>query len=306
MNCPKCGTRNDADAIYCLNCGNRLLGQPAEAPVLSTFSTENREASEPIIQRPDMPLQEFSGQSEQAVFNVWGPFAGRGTQRSHNGWLMDNKGECASDLVQKVKTKFNDRQVPDACIDYEYLTAKGLIVEQRPYFLLKRRMTTVGLYITQFGKDLFISIASYLKPPISLLRVVIVSLMVVFGFYTLFIMPAVLDRKINSLMSGLMSGLFGGNTGSSSGLMSLVCVVGPLGTVNLILLGILLLFSVYKYISEKDFFAALRTKSNEFDEDDLMAMEKAVEQTVRIAMDEIGLDSNDLIPLQTQETSRLI
>lgn len=314
MNCPKCGTQNESDALFCLNCGSTLLKQTIESTPANAMTTQNGSFGQPQAQheRPMPPtlstsgsMQNFTGQGRQAVFNVWGPFAGRGTQRSHNGWLMDNKGDRAGELVQKVNTKFHDRQIPGAQFEHKILTARGVIVEQRPYFLLTRRMTTVGLYIAQFGKDLFVSIASYLKPPISYLRVMIVALMAAFGLYTMFILPNVLENKINGMMSGLMGGIFGGGGGDSSGLMSLLCITGPLGTIDMILLGLLLIFSIYKWVTEKDFFAALRSKPNEFDEDDLMAMEKAVEQTVRMSMDEIGLDSNDLIPLQSQESGLL-
>ncbi len=304
MYCPKCGANNDADALFCLNCGISLNEpQLANAEVQNVVENSSQTFSAyPTTVTSNVPqTYQYAGQSSQAVFNIWGPFAGRGKQNTHNGWLMDNKGDRAGELVEKVKTKFNDRKIPDALFDYEILTAKGLAVEQRPYFMLKRRMITVGLYITQFGKDLFVSIASYLKPPISYLRVAIVGLMTLFAMYTAFILPRVLGAKI----SGLFGGLFGGG-GDASGLMSILCFIGPLGTLNSLLLGLLLIFSVIKWITEKDFFAALRTKPNEFDEDDLMAMEKAVEQTVRMSMDEIGLDSNDLIPLQSQEVGRLI
>lgn len=308
MKCPKCGTQNDSDALFCLNCGNQLLTpQPEPTPPLSLAPDRVSPAQQPMVSPPpNKVMQNYTGQGSQAVFNVWGPFAGRGTQRSHNGWLMDNKGDRAGELVQKVNTKFHDRRIPGAQFEHQMLTAKGVVVEQRPYFLLTRRMTTVGLYIAQFGKDLFVSIASYLKPPISYFRVIVVAMMMLFGFYTLFILPSVLEGKISGMLGGLMGGFFGGGSGDSSGLMGLLCITGPLGTIDLFLLGLLFLFSAYKWFTEKDFLAALRTKPNEFDEDDLMAMEKAVEQTVRMSMDEIGLDSNDLIPLQQQEIGRLI
>ncbi len=304
MYCPYCGTENESDAVYCLNCGKPLNDQPPTANISQAVVQNTTHSENPAITPPSNTLvlpYHITGQSSQAVFNVWGPFAGYGKQNCHNGWLMDNKGDRAGELVEKVKTKFSDRKIPDAWFTEEKLTAKGLIVEQRPYFLLKRRMITVGLYISQFGKDLFVSIVSYLKPPISYLRVAIVGLMLLFAMYTTFILPRVLESKIN----GLFGGLFGGG-GNASGLMSILCFVGPLGTLNIFLLGLLTVFSVFKWLTEKDFFAALRTKPNEFDEDDLMSMEKAVEQTVRMSLDEIGLDSNDLIPLQNQEFGRLI
>ena len=45
---------------------------------------------------------------------------------------------------------------------------------------------------------------------------------------------------------------------------------------------------------------------NEFNEDDLMAMEKAVERTVRISLDEIGLDPDDLKLANSIQERRII
>ena len=307
MFCQKCGTQNDSDALFCLNCGNQLISRSTEIRPPQFAPASPPPVAAPAAGYNANGMQQYTGQGSQAVFNVWGPFAGRGTQRSHNGWLMDNKGEQASELVTKVSSKFQDREIPGAKFERKILTAKGMVVEQRPYFLHTRRMTTVGLYIAQFGKDLFVSIASYLKPPISYLRVIIVAMMLLFSFYTLFIMPGVIENEINGMMSGLVGGLFGGGGGGGgSALASLLCITGPLGTINLLLLGLLLAFSIYKWVGEKDFLFALRTKPNEFDEDDLMAMEKAVEQTVRISMDEIGLNPDDLKPVQQSEIGRFI
>lgn len=312
MYCPNCGVNNDQDAKFCMNCGN-----PLDAPAVSV----NRAQDQPTIKQeqpvyppsqqtqhpynfptpPTFPL--YQTREGTSLVNVWNPFAGYGTQHTHQGWLMDNKGEKADELIGKVRAKFSDRSIPEAHTEEREMTAKGVIVEKRPYFLLGRRLVTIGLYITQFGKDLFVSIVSYLKPPISNLRVILVVLMLLFALYTLFFFPGALESKLGGILGG---GLFGGSRSSSSGLASLICILGPLGTFNILLLGILLIYSLYKWFSEKDFFAALRMQPNEFNKDDLMAMEKAVEQTVRVAMDEIGLDPDDLKPIKTGDERRLI
>lgn len=215
---------------------------------------------------------------------------------------MDNRGEYTQTLIEKVNTKFAERSVPDAQIRYEYLTAKGLVVERRPYFILSRNLVSMGLYISHFGKDLFVSIASYLKPPISNLRVVLLGVMLLFALYTNMILPSVVSSQLN----GLAGGMFGGPAPDLNGVMTLLCIFGPLGVLNNLALVILFWYSVYKLLTEKDFLAALRTQPNEFNEDDLMAMEKAVEQTVRISIDEIGLDPSDLKPIGSGMERRLI
>lgn len=313
MFCPKCGTENENDAVFCMNCGSSIKLPVIPKNNFSEIAETKKEFSQPSqFSSPPLPTYSEPKQigttpgfyqvaSGSSAFNVWGPFAGYGTQRNHNGWLMDNKGDRTKEIVEIIRSKFTERYIPEAGTIEKDLVAKGLIVEKRPYFLLSRKIVTVGLYVTQFGKDLYVSIASYLKPPISNMRILIASLMLIFGFYTTFIFPNALENKISGLSRGLLGG--GMNT---DGLASLICVIGPLGTLNLFLLSLLFLYSGYKWLSEKDFFAALRTKPNEFNEDDLMAMEKAVEQTVRTALDEIGLDPDDLKPIKSDDKRRLI
>jgi hypothetical protein len=241
-----------------------------------------------------------------SALNIWGPFAGFGTRRKHLGWLLDNQGDCAGTLVKQVKTLFQERQITGAAITEETLTAKGLIVENRPYFILRRKLASVGLYIAQYGKDLYVSLVSYLKPPISNFRVLVLIFCALFWLYTAFIYPKVLENAANGLI-GNFNPLSGYPSGSSdSGLGFLLCVIGPLGLVNTIALIIFVIYSLYKWFTEKDILAGLRTTPNEFNEDDLMGMEKAAEQTVRIAIDQIGLDSNELKPIHTGSGGRLI
>lgn len=234
------------------------------------------------------------GKQSMSTVSIWGPFAGFGTRRRHIGWLMDNRGDHAKELVNKVNAQFKERQIPGATVQHQSLIAKGVYVENRPYFILKRGLVSLGLHIGQYGKDLFISIVSYLKPPISTLRVIIIAIMTLFWLYTSFIFPNSLDRAFGNALGGL--NFLGGGAADADQLVRLLCIVGPLGTINSIALFLFVIFSIYKWLTEKDILAGLRVPPNEFNEDDLMAMEKAVEQTVRIALDEIGLDPNDLKP----------
>ncbi len=338
MYCKNCGIENEEYAAYCLNCGSKLEAIPpqnnytAAVPAkvtppdqISNFNTQQSPSdnlnrpnnnvpvfpipqSKPISEYPNYGTQypqpvydQYPGYEQKQPLNIWGPFAGYGNQNSHKGWLMDNKGDRTQELLEKIRTNFNDRMIPGAGTEERQLTAKGILVETRSYFMLFWKNITVGLHITQFGKDLYVSIASYLKPPISTIRVLIVIVMLLFGAFTALLLPNILLSQISSMGMGLLGG-----GGGSAGLATLLCVIGPLGSINSLLLLILIMFSGYKFLTEKDFFAALRTKPNEFDIDDLMAMEKTVEQTVRISMDEIGLDPDDLKPVSSGDKTRLI
>ena len=256
---------------------------------------------------PSFAPQNQSGQQDLnlSTLHIWGPFAGFGTRRRHVGWLMDNKGESSQKLVEKVNSKFMERQIPETDFRRQVLEAKGVLVERRPYFIVQHNLVSTGLNITSFGRDLFISIASYLKPPISNFRVLLLGVMVFFGLYMTFGYPESLSNAANGFTSSL-GGLLGSRTSSGSGFFTLLCVIGPLGFINNLALFLFLIYSGWKWMTEKDALAGLRTQPNEFNEDDLMALEKAVEQTVRQSMDEIGLNPADLKPIDVFEKRQII
>lgn len=311
MYCPNCGSENKEGAQFCFNCGKPLT-------ILSTANNVSSTPSIPTHYPPPISSSPVGyGTSHQytpnngnwnensnksGILNIWRPFAGYGSKRTHKGWLMDNKSEKVPDLIASVREKFNSRKIQDAFLEEKELIARGLLVEKRIYFLLRRRLITVGLYINNFGNDLYLSIVSFMKPAISNLKVLIVILMVLFGIFASIFLPSIAANSISNSVSSFIYG-----SGSNlSGILTLLCIIGPLGMLNNLLLGIFLIYSIYKWITEKDFLAGLRSKPTEFNEDDLMSMEKAVEQTVRMAMDEIGLDPDDLKQVSSQDEKRLI
>jgi hypothetical protein len=242
------------------------------------------------LERPrPAPLPPQGGES--ALFNIWGPFVKYGQRQRHTGWLADGRGEHAGALIARVEEHFRQRQIPQTRIAKSYLTARGLIVDRRAYFILSRNLATVALYITAFGRDLFVSLVSYLKPPVSAFRVALVMTMLAFQAFMSLFYPAMLSEAFQQFAGGLS--LLSGAP-DASGLLALLCIVWPVGLLNTLALVLFCLYSTYKWVSSRDFLAALRVPPNEFNQDDLMAMEKAVEQTVRKSLDEIGLQPDDL------------
>jgi hypothetical protein len=247
-----------------------------------------------------------AGKKQVSAVNIWGPFAGYGTQHRHVGWLMDRKGDRQGTLIQKVSDIFIEREIPGAVIQQVTLTERGVLVEKRRYFIIKRGLVSLALYITRFGQDLFISLASYLKPPISNFRILVVGLMLLFWAFMTLAFPAILDARLQNLIYGLNPLGGGGSSTDIGGLVGMLCILSPLGLLNSLALFLLLVYSIYKWITEKDFWAGLRVSPNEFHENDLMAMEKAVEQTVRISLDELGLDPADLQLIESRSPKRII
>jgi hypothetical protein len=235
-----------------------------------------------------------------SALNIWGPFAGFGSRWRHIAWLLDEGGDYAGKLIQKITAAFKDRQIPQAGIQQETLTARGILVENRPYFIVKRGLVSVALYVSEFGQDLFISLAAYLKPPISKLRSIILGIMAFFWLISTFLFPSL----VGSMYADMAGGILGMGSSPSFLPAFLLCVLSPLAAINSLALFLFIVYGMYKWLTDKDFLAGLREKVNEFNEDDLMAMVLAVEQTVYSSLDEIGLDSEKLRVISLEERRR--
>lgn len=314
MFCTNCGNKIEPGSRFCMKCGAPVgvqqIGASSIPPNLSIPTNIQSDQPQPTAtsstvyqtvnttQNPYTDSQVASTANADSI-NIWGPFAGYGTRTRHIGWLMDNKGDKSKELISKIDENFSERKIPGVSFTNETLTEKGVLVESRPYFMLKRKLISMALYVTDFGKDLYISLASYLKPPISNFKCIVLGAMVLMAFYTVFFYAKDL------LNAYFEEGLFGLSTDSGT-LVPLLCIIGPVGAINNLLLFIFFLFSTYKWLTEKDFWAGLRVPANEFNQDDLMAMEKAVEQTVRQSMDEIGLDSSAMKSINLNEHRQII
>lgn len=306
MKCPTCFAENPAGSRFCLACGAAIAVQavapvsPANLQAARTADSARqpaRQSPQTIVNNLQKPIVVTGAQSGLSFLNIWGPFAGYGSRRRHVGWLMDAQSGRYEDLIEKIKQRFQKRQIPQTHVAWKTLTARGVAVENRPYFLIRRGLVSLALNVSPFGQDLFISMATYLKPPISVFRVLVLLATVTFeGIASLLLVWA-----SNNAFSMGNTGMFGTPEPIFNQFaIGLLCLVGPLHALVGLGLTILLIYSLYKFFKEKDILAALRVPPNEFNEDDLMALEKAVEQTVRSALDDIGLDSADLQPASAQ------
>jgi hypothetical protein len=324
MKCPHCGDPNPGPGQFCMKCGRRLFElstdedrpSPAESPDLqelgddpfALFRSEASARAEIPGGEPVDALEEAGQQAEidqignvhTIPFSVWGPFAGRGARGRHAAWLLNNRGVQADELRDAIIERFEARNIPGAEVERKPLERRGVWVDSRPFFLVRRGLTTVGLYLARFGQDLYISQVTYSKSPISAGRVLVLILMIL--FIPIYIVPYnkvaadvgnALKANVDNLLPrvGHMLGL--GQTvvqwPDLRLFAGLTCCVGPLFLLDCLALAFLMLFSLYKWLTEKDILAALREPPNEFDIDDTTSLDKAVEQTVREALDSIGL-----------------
>ncbi|MCL4266952.1 MAG: zinc-ribbon domain-containing protein [Anaerolineae bacterium] len=294
MNCPQCGKENPESSRFCQFCGATMTSE-----ITGTLT-------QPVARAPQPPLAPLStapppgsgtgqigqvGAGGTAAVNIWGPFAQYGGRGRHVSWLLDEQGTNAQKLHGAVTERFQQRQIPGSQMEWSTLVAKGLLVERRPFYFIKRGITTVALYIAQFGRDLYISQVTYVKGPFSNVRIAILALMILFFlYYSTFYSASLFGRllEVNPFSRTSAFPFF------------LLCIVGPLGGCNSVLLFFAVLYSLYKWVTERDFLAILRTPPNEFQQDDTIALEKAVEETVRQALDTIGIDTALMPPAAEQ------
>jgi hypothetical protein len=286
--CPECSKANAASSRFCQHCGATLT-----QTLPSTQVQQAAAAPAPPQPAPMYPLQPQPARLPQAIgqmgtgglsaANIWGPFAGYGERGRHVSWLLDNLGDRAEALREAVANRFQERQIPDARVQAQTLTGRGIAVERRPYHLIQRGVATAGLYIARFGQDLYISQVTYAKGAINFVRLAILSLMVLFQLYAM-VSAATAVAAMSSF------NLLGGSSRDLGSPVFSTCCIGPLSAVNSLALTLAVLHMVYKFITEKDPLALLRTPPNEFQQDDIVALEKAVEETVRQSLDTIGVD----------------
>lgn len=308
MLCPNCRQENRSDSRFCQFCGATMVAAGPAAPAAVGSTAMPTPPAPPAAHTPRWPAPAAApaatpipparadaqpigqiGSGGTTVGNIWTPFAGYGTRGRHVSWLLDNLGHRANDLHQAVTERFQLRAVPNADMGWQQLTAQGIIVERRPFYFVRRGITTVALYIAQFGRDLYISQVTYVKSPISNLRVIVLALMIAFQLFFMFGFTRALAGTVGT-------GAFGLPSFDSGSLIFLLCIVGPLASLNMLALLLGTIFSVYKYFTEKDVLAILRRRPNEFQQDDTVALEKAVEETVRQALDKIGIPTNVMPP----------
>ncbi len=330
--CPKCSNPSPGPGPFCIHCGARLPA-PAPQPAPPTLPISNAPPPGPAVwpaQNPPaagMPPaqvppgvqqpprqqqyvpppappsnasfnQPVAAGSQRVPLNIWGPFVGYGQRGRHVAWLMNDKGNAATQLRLAVNDRFNRRQVPGALVQPTNLVRQGILADTRSYFLIRRGLSTAGLYIDQFGRDLYVSQVTYFKGPISNLRILLLGL----GILFFILYPPIWSSTLNSAFDGFGMSLLGGGGGLQlGGIAFLSCCIGPIYLFNMLALAAFAFYSLYKFITDKDILAGLRVQPNEFDVDDTVALERSVEQTVREALDAVGIEQK-LMPQANEQS----
>ncbi|GAB4493679.1 MAG: hypothetical protein OHK0031_16730 [Anaerolineales bacterium] len=291
MECSNCGAYNDDKNKVCEACGQALpaaaiVGKPEKAS-----AAEKVKKSASAQPAPPPPAQLYQPVPVTPASLTWGPFAGYGKRQSYGGWMVEGEAPRARALFSAVENRFKERYSPAAEVFVRAFTGAGQQgeVEARNYLVFRRGQAAVTLNIVPFGSDIFISSATFLKAPFSRLKLALGALAFLLALGWLIAFPAWLaDWALNIQRGGLLPLL--AHAANVFDLLIWLCLLTPLGLAALIGLWVVFGRGFFAWVNQADFGAPFRMAANEFQQDDLLATNKIVEQTLRASLKEVGLE----------------
>jgi hypothetical protein len=321
INCPECSFVNPDNSTFCVKCGSRLpqlnpAGQyTAGATSAPTYLTPPQNVPGPVSSynppsatMPPYPAPPTSYPSPggptgstqwqpqtiappppttqmgtaQGLASLRRAFAGRGTLITHFSWLLTGANAYAQSgaISSSVVGTLRQRSIAGTTITQEKLMERGIAMEEREYIVARRGITTVFTYIAPAGPELYISRATTALPPISYIRtgvLALLTLLMIIGF----LQPS-------------FAGPYG-LIGMSPFAILLYALAYPIAA----FLVIMLIASFVYWLIENDFLVYLRANSlNDFQLDDIAMLEKMIDDTVREAVKQAGLDESKIISPQ--------
>lgn len=298
VTCRSCFYNNPDGSSFCLRCGKLLspgstqqLGS-TQQPTQGFFpgaTGGQAQQHQQVYAPPAAPAPQIPAVAPPAssVGSLRRAFAGHGTLIKHHSWLLDGQQAQVMSVRQAIFDKIVQRNLDGSRVSLENLIDQGLIDEHRDYIKVRRKSTTVFIYATPAGHDLYISRATTIQPGISLLRVVVPCL----------VLLAIIIPSVNVSASALEVGA-GGQGGIGAALVPLFLWVALVLFFSLPLLWIFIvaLFrSIVSLVFDKDFWVLLRpNRLTEFQRDEVALMEHTTDSIVREAMKQLGLDADKI------------
>jgi zinc-ribbon domain len=300
--CPQCSLENPDQSTFCRRCGAPLTQnqEPANGGQGQLYVPP----AEPIKQQgfpapaiPPPPLQPLPYQQMQppgmyAQPNIAPPppgvpitiqlgkraFAGFGMPVSRESWLIADQQAQANTLLTATRDDLTQRGLPGLVINQTRLAERSFIVENRDYLTAHRGSSTVFVYITPAGRDLYISRTTTAQTPISLVRVAILTLLLILMI-------------IGLAQSGSPPSLFGGFSLGAAISTILITFSYPL----LLFFLVLIVASLLAWLIHNDVGMYLRPATmNDFQADDAALLEEAVDNSLRGAAQAAGVDGGKI------------
>ncbi len=324
--CPNCGHENPDQSTFCVKCGNRfqMTGQPGQTGPFSgsnafpTYvSTMPASMSAPLsaplsppppppaiyaqpspgwgaMNNPPAPVQMGTGQGLASIRRA---FAGHGTLIMHHSWLLDGKQVQAISALTTIKDLLAQRKYAAMNVTPERLMERGVLMEARDYLTVNRNGSTVFVYVAPAGDDLYISRATTVLAPISILRVILFGLLL----FTVFFGPFIVSANVQNTMTNATTASVGS---SSNAILAAAFTSLLIAAVFFFLYPFFLSALVYflyraitSWLLDKDFWVLLRPNVlNDFQMDDIALLEHSTDRVVRDAVAHLGLDASKIVP----------
>lgn len=272
------------------------LADLSRTPVYSTplppVGAYNPSERAPHIETPRSSiLESVSETPERSALHY--AFARRGTPLNHQCWLIEGCQVDALLLRQTLKQQMLERRYPGVSVSAEHLRERGANqTEGRDYLTVQRSSTNAFIYIASQGNDLYISRTTTARTPIRGERVFLLFLLLA----TLVAGPFALNAIL--LNSYSIYNTVGFITASFVSInLFLEYVLAPLYAV---LVGFFIwafIRSYLNWLNTRDFWIYLRARClQNFQADDLVLLERAIDQALRASVARHGIDSNLITP----------
>jgi hypothetical protein len=316
--CPQCSLENPDQTTFCRRCGTPLT--QAQEPVNSGAGPLYPPPAEPFTQQnfpepsafppPIPPPQPFQPRRPPGMYPPLNAppaapsprgvptttqlgkraFAGHGMPVSRASWLIADQQAQAASMLTALRDDLTQRGLPGLSIKQPRLSERSFVVENRDYLAAHRGSSTVFVYITPAGRDLYISRTTTVQTPISLVRVAILALLLILMI-------------IGLAQSGSPPSLFGGFSLGAAISTILINFSYPL----LLFFLVLIVASLLAWLIHGDVGMYLRPAiMNDFQADDAALLEESVDNSLRSAAQAAGMDAGKITTGQGNRVRRRI
>lgn len=268
--------------------------QSAESQISEMFSPAPDLPFPPSTPRPAEaqtgPILPLDKTSARMVIAMRRAFAGYGIPVKHRSFLLPRAGVEASRVLHEIGEILHKRY-PSLQSSEENLRERGFQIEERHYFVLRRRVSTIFIYAAPAGDDLYISRSTSVLCSISAGRVIALVLMIIALFFPLYVLPVVSTAMGQDKGMGVLATL------------GISTILGPLATLIALTSFAALIWYLARsftyWLREKDFKVYLRSLFlKDFELDDIMLLEHVADAAIRAAVNELGLDAGQITPPQ--------
>ena len=204
--CPQCSLENPDGSAFCPRCGTSLTPTTQIAnggreqgsaqiyvPPAETVMQQGFPSPAPYAPPVRPPYEQMQPQGAYPPPNA-APrppsipfvtqlgkraFAGYGISVARTSWLITDQQAQANALLTAARDDLAQQGLPGASINSRNLTERAFLIEHRNYLSTHRGSTSVFVYITPAGRDLYISRTTTAQTPFSFTRFAILILLLI-------------------------------------------------------------------------------------------------------------------------------